>query len=507
MKFLRVARALGAIFKVYSFFFLIPLVGSLYWDEHVGPSGIRNPLGSGDFRTTTVSFALTFLAILLLGYLLTTLAASTKNDPLREREAFFVVGAGWFFCAILGAIPFLLAGSTRNPLVALFESMSGITTTGFSALEVPLEQYPESIHIWRGTLHFFGGLGIILVAVAVLGRLTEGAHKLMGWESSVGEVTQLRPKLSQTAKTLFGIYVGLNLIVFLFLWFSFHLGALRLSWKQGAFEALVTAFGTIASGGFSTRTQSVEAYGVDTVRWIVFFGMVAAGINFALYFRLLAGDIRSFFRDTEFHLYITMMVLAIGGVAVFLLRADQTTEFAVVHGAFQVVSAITCTGYTSTNADAFPDGAKLVLLLMMLTGGMVGSTSGAIKIHRINVLLRLVFEEIRRLLHPHAISILKVSGRVLPDDSIRRIVVFFFTYVTVFVAGAFAFGFLGFDLQSALSASAATLGNVGYGFGQVSSGFADASEAERLLAILLMWVGRLEIFTALLLLVPATYRD
>lgn len=506
MKFARVGYLLGSVFKVFALFLLIPLLGSLYWDEDVRPSAISEIL-PGTLRETTATFLLTFIFVFLLGFLLTATFPKIEED-LREREAFFVVGFGWLFCAALGGLPFLLSGATRDPTVALFEGMSGITTTGFTALDVPLERYPESLHLWRGSLHFFGGLGIVLVAVAVITRLTEGAHKLLSMEAGTGDVTRLRPKLSQTAKSLFGVYVTINLLAFVAFWLALRYTGDRLGWKPAAYHALVHSMGTIATGGMSTRTDSIAAFDSSLFNTLVIFAAFASGVSFVLYYRVLHGGAGQLWHHPEFRFYVTMILLSAVAVAAFLLYEGRTAASGVAHALAAVVTTITTTGYTTTNLDAFPDGAKLFLLLLMFTGGMVGSTAGGIKVARIFLLLRLSLQELQKLLHPHAVTIVKMGGRLFPEDSMRRIVVFFFAYVTVFIAGALGFGLLGFDLESSLSASAASIGNVGFGFGAVAIGFASpVPEAARVLATLLMWIGRLEIFTVLLLFIPATYRS
>jgi trk system potassium uptake protein TrkH len=431
-----------------------------------------------------------------------------RHAELREREAYVTVGAGWFLCALLGALPFLLTRATSDPVVALFESMSGITTTGFTALDFPLEQYPESIHLWRGALHFFGGLGIVLVAVAIITRLTEGAAKLLSMETGTGDVTRLRPKLTQTAKSLFGVYVTINLLCFVALWAGMALTGERRGWKDAAYHALVHSFSTVATGGLSSRSDSIGAFGSDAVNLTVWFFMVVSGVSFALYYRLFHGDYASFVSNPEFRFYLSITLLTSIGVAGYLWVDGHTVVGAFGSAFFHVATTITTTGLTYVNPDSYPDGAKLFLLLLMFTGGMVGSTAGGLKTARIYLLLRLTFRELQKLLHPHAVSVVKLGGRIFPEDSMRRIVVFFFVYVTTFIGGSFAFAALGMDLESSLSASAASLGNVGFGFGSVAAGFMDpVGPLARMLSFFLMWLGRLEIFTALLLFVPATYRS
>ncbi len=502
MKIGRVLRSLGSILKVFAIFFLVPAIGSLYWDDDVGLSPLSEKLPFA-LKETTVGFALTALFVMLFGVLLTTSTPSYAED-LREREAYVAVALAWILCALVGAIPFLLIHATTSPFVAFYEAMSGLTTTGYSALPLPLEKYPESVHLWRGTMHFFGGLGIIVVLYTIVGRLTEGATKLMMPEAG-GDVTRLRPKLSQTTKALFGIYTGLVLLFFLALTFALHESGL--SWKASSYHGIVHSMGSIATGGMSTQTLSVEAFQSVAVNVIIYLAMFAGSLSFVLYYFVLTGHgIGRLFRDSQFLFYVAVIFGATLVVSAFLYEAGWSLWSALGHGAFMALTAAATCGYTTTDATAFPDGAKLVLLLLMITGGMVGSTAGAIKVARIQRLFQLTFREIQRLLHPHAVSIVKVGGRIVPEETMRRIVVFFFTYVTVFIAGSFAFAFLGYGMADSLVASAASLGGVGFGWGD-GSGFADpASPLAPVVSMVLMWLGRLEIFAALVLFIPSTYK-
>lgn len=502
MKVGRVARALGSILRVFGLFFLVPALGSLVWDVEVRTV----ELGGYVVPLTGAAFLLTGLTVTLLGFVLTSLPRPA-NEDLREREAYFVVGFGWLLCAALGAVPFLLTDVTRDPTVAFFESMSAITTTGFTALPAPLEQHPASVHLWRGTLHFFGGMGIVLVAVAVLARLTEGATKLFSGES-VEAVTRIRPKLTGTAKLLLGIYLLLNAASFLGFLLSIHYTGEALPWKDAAFHAAVHSSSAIATGGMSTRTDSIAAFDSTPVVLVAIASMFAGAVSFPLYYRAFRGDWGVFRRSPEFMFYLVMLLAPALAVVGFLLVAGAPWDYALLHGPAAVVTTLTTSGLASVSPAEFPDGVKLILVLLMFTGGMVGSTTGAIKLARIQLLLRLVYYELQRLLHPHAVSILKMGGRLVPDDTVRRVVVFFFTYVSVFIAGALGFALLGFDFSSSVVGSAASLGAAGYAWGAFLNGFGDpTSEGARLLGALLMWTGRLEIFTALLIFVPATYRD
>jgi trk system potassium uptake protein len=458
VRYVRIVRLLGKVFQVYSVFLLLPLVGSLYWDAEAPLTVLSDHLPF-DLKLTTASYLITFLFTFLLGVLLTTLSPPFHED-LREREAFIIVGTGWLFCALLGTLPFLLTGATTQVTVALFESMSGITTTGYSALAAPMEQYPESVHLWRASLHFFGGLGIVLVAVAVISRLTEGAVKLLSLEAGGGDVQRLRPTLSQTAKSLFGVYVTFNFLAFVSLLLAIRYTSDVTTWKDAVFHALVHSIGAIATGGMSSRTNSVASFDSPLVGVIMFILIVGSGVSFVLYYRAVHGTPTVLVRSPEFRFYLGVIAAASLAVAGFLWYDGRDPWAAVLLGPYTVATTITTAGYTMTDANQFPDGAKLVLLLLMFTGGMVGSTAGGLKTARIYLLLRLALQELQKLLHPHAVSVVKLGGRIFPEETMRRIVVFFFTFITIFIAGAFGFALLGFDFQTSLVASIRRLGRL-----------------------------------------------
>ncbi len=504
MKVLRLARIFGSLLRVFSVFFLIPLAASLYWDQDI-PN--ETPFGDGTIpvKVTTFAFFGGFVVTLLTGYAASALAAGHEGE-LRERESLFVVGTSWLICALMGGIPFIVSGATRDPSIAFFESMSGLTTTGYSALALPLERYAESIHVWRATLHLFGGMGIVLIAFAIVSRLTEGGARMAGGEAG-GDVERLRPKLSHTARSLAFVYMGLNFVAFVAFWFAFRFSPVVGSWKEAAYEAYVHSVASVATGGFSTRTASLAAFDSHTVIIVGTVAMLLGGISFPLYFRAVRQGIGIILRNHEFRFFITVILLAFLGVALFLYRQGQEPWFIIEHGLFQVISAIVTCGFTSTDPGAFPDGAKLIMLFLMFTGAMVGSTTGAIKISRIELLIRMTLDEIQRLLHPRAVTVARFAGRIIPEGSQRRVIAFFFAYVTTFIAGALALNLLGFDFSSSIVASAASLGGVGFGWG-MAGGFADPIlPAARVVGVLLMWMGRLEIFTVIILFFPRTYRD
>ena len=504
MRLARVLAGLGTLFRLFSFSLLIPMFASLWWDPR---TNLFSVAGLFDVPTSAIVFFFVFVIIMLLGYLLTSLA-TVELEELREREGFAIVGFAWLILAALGGIPFLLTGTTQNPLSAYFETMSGLTTTGATAL--PLSTFDSilpSIHMWRATLQFVGGLGIIVLAVAVLARLTDAGQRLMSAETPGGQVTRLKPKITQTAAALWNVYIAFAAVLFAIVWPTIHFTGRQLPWKDAAFDALIISFTTMSTGGFSNRADSIAFFQSDVLTGVVTIFMLAAGVNFNLYWHLFHGRRRLLLRDSEFRFYLSVFLIAFVAIAVILLYNGRSVNEGIEASAFQTASFLTSTGATSADHNAFPDAARLVLLLLMFTGACVGSTSGGLKSIRILLLLRLTRIELQKLLHPHAVANLKVEGRIIPEDTLRRVVVFFFAYVTLVLVGSFLYAFIGFDFISAISTATSMVGNTGPAFGRAAYAFSDVSDFGKVVGILLMWMGRLEIFTVLVLFFPRTYRD
>jgi trk system potassium uptake protein TrkH len=495
--------ALGGVLKLFSFGLLVPFAASFVWDQDVATA--RVPLLPIEAAATTVVFGLTFLFAILLALTLQFYGVR-ELDELREREGFLIVGFVWLLLPLIGGIPFLLTGAIAYPLDAFFEAMSGVTTTGATVMAFPLEQYPESVMLWRAMLQWIGGIGIIVLSVSVLSRVTQGGHRILAMEAPGDTIERLKPRITETAKTLSRLYFGFSVIIFVVYLILMRYGPRPLEWGQAGYDALLHTFTTLSTGGFSNRTDSLAFYGSDPLLWAATIFMLVAGGAFPLYWAAFHGKVRRLFTNGEFRFYLLIFAGAAVLIAGALWGATGAAGQSATHAAFQAASFLTTTGYTSANHNAFPDAARLVLFLLMFTGGMAGSTAGGIKVFRIHLLFKLSRREMQKLLHPHAVATVKTEGRIMPEAAIRRIFVFFFIYLTLFIAGAIVYMQVGLNLVGGLSASASAIGNVGPGFDTVASTFADMPAIGKVVAILQMWLGRLEIFTVLLLFIPATYR-
>lgn len=433
---------------------------------------------------------------LVLGLALAALA-HPRERTMRARDAYLVVGAGWLLASLAGALPFVTTG-TLAPLDAFFESVAGFTTTG-STVMTDIEGAPRGLLLWRSFTQWVGGMGILLFAVAVLPLLGIGGMQLFRVEVPGPVKDKLKPRVAETARRLWAIYVGLTAAEWL---------ALRLVGMDG-FEALNHALTTLATGGFSTRDASIAAFGSPAIEWILIVFMALAGVNFVLYHRLLTDGLRSVTRDHELRYYAAMLLVATVLVVLALPGAHAgSLEQAVRNAAFGVVSVATTTGYGTADFEAWPAVAQLVLLLLMVLGGMAGSTAGGVKSLRVLLGFRALGVAVEKLVHPHAVRPVKYGDRAVPDDVLAGVWAFFTAYFALAALAAAVVAAAGYDVLTAVSSALTALGNVGPGLGEVGpfDDFAHVPGAVKAALALCMLAGRLEIFTFLVILQPRFWR-
>lgn len=424
-------------------------------------------------------------------------AARPRSLELRPRDAYLVVAAGWLLASAVGAAPYLALGAL-GPVDALFESVSGFTTTG-STVMTGLDAAPRALLLWRSLTQWVGGMGIILFAVAVLPLLGIGGMQLFRVEVPGPVKDKLRPRVIETARRLWAVYVGLTALQWL---------ALRAAGMSG-FEALCHAFTTLATGGFSTRDASIGAFESAAIEWIVIGFMALAGVNFVLLWRALADGPRAAWRDVELRYYLAMLAVAAIVLAPFL-PADHAPglEATVRNALFGVVTIASTTGFGTVDFETWPALAQLVLLQLMVLGGMAGSTAGGVKSLRVLIGFRALAVAVERLVHPRSVRPVKHGGRGVPDDVVAGVWAFFTAYFAIAALAAAAVAAAGYDVLTAVSSALTALSNVGPGFGAVGpyDNFAHFPAAVKLVLAGCMLAGRLEIFTILVLLMPAFWR-
>ena len=454
----------------------------------VVPAAVSFWLGSGEIYTFLVPAALAVTAGLVAQWMFRQQA----HFSFGRREAFLLVTAAWVMASIVGAMPYVLSKGPGFIVDGLFESASGFTTTGASVLD-NIEGEPPGLVLWRSLTQWLGGMGIIVLGIAILPKLEIGGMELLGAEAPGPMQEKLTPRIAQTAKYLWGIYALLT---------ATEVGALILL-GLGPLESVNHAFTTMATGGFSTRNESIAAFGSPAIEMVVTLFMILAGANFALHFQWLRGRPGRIFGDSEFRFYLGVL----GGTTVLLavdlvLRHGNSLLDALRLGGFQSVTIVTTTGFATDDFDTWPTFSRVLLFLMMFIGGCAGSTGGSVKVARVMIVAKKLIVDLKRLLQPHAVLPVRIGRRAIPDDVVTSVTTFFILFLTLFAGGGLLLALMGLDFVSAFSASAACIGNIGPGFGQVgpTHTFASLPDLAKLLLVGLMIVGRLELYTVLVLL-------
>jgi trk system potassium uptake protein len=428
----------------------------------------------------------------------TVYRATTFQGDVTTREGFAIVTLAWTATAVFGALPYLLTGSITSPVGAVFESMSGFTTTGATVF-ADIEALSHGILFWRSLTHWLGGMGIIVLVIAVLPYLGVGGMQLFQAEVPGPTPERLRPRITQTAKLLWLVYVGLTAVQSL----------LYVAGGMSLFDAVNHSFSTLATGGFSTKNASMAAFQSPFIHWVTILFMYLAGVNFALHFRAASGK-PLYWRDQEWRFFTLVFVGAAALIAAMNLASgtNASLEPALRDGLFQAAAIITTTGFVSADYELWVPGAQMTLFALFFVGGMAGSTGGGIKAVRVLLLLKHTLNEIRKNLHPRAILLTRIGSKPVKEDVLAHIIGFVVLYLLLCLVGAVAMGLMGADPLTAISASIATVGNVGPGFGDVGAAdnYGWMSSPQLALLSFLMLVGRLEIFTVLVLFHRETWK-
>ena len=432
------------------------------------------------------------------------------NEELGPREAFLAVAVIWLLVAVVGAIPFVVAGvgTVAHPINALFESMSGLTTTGATVLE-DFSIHSQSVMMWRQVIQWLGGLGILILATAVLSELGVGGAQLMESESQTQDVNRLTSRISETARLIWGLYLGITAVAVVVL---FALG-LALDPRMDLYNAVAHAFTSVATAGFSPQPLSAGAFH-PAIQWAIIPFMIAGSTSFVLLYFVINGEPMRLLRSDEFRFYLGTLGF-FSAVVAFALYADPTAEFdgeaTLRHAVFNVTSIVTTTGYASTDFDLWAPAAKHALFLAMFTGGMVGSTTCSIKSLRWLVALKAFRRDLYTAIHPETIRPVRISGDTVDEATIRDIYAYVLLSVVIFVALAV---FVVVDAQragagvsefEAMGAAASTFLNIGPAFGDAGpyGTYASFPMSTRGVMIVLMWVGRIEIIPVLVLFTKA----
>ncbi len=449
------------------------------------------------------SFGVTSLIALIVGGTGWRMTGGSGND-LEIRDGFAIVALTWWVLSLVGALPFVLGGVLDSYSDAFFETMSGFTTTGATILggaNTPaIEALPNAFLFWRSLMHWLGGMGIIVLTLAILPILGIGGMQLFKAEVPGPSADKLTPRIQETAKRLWMIYFGITMIQVGLLWPA-----------MGLFDAVNHAFATMATGGFSTENGSVGQYNSPYIEWVITVFMVLAGINFALHFRLLRGQILTFRKDTELKVYLWILLVAtvlITWANVLPGGGYESIGESIRAGAFQAAAIVTTTGFGTADYEVWHPLAVAVIFLLFFTGGMAGSTGGGIKIIRLVLLVKNSLKEIKQLIHPNAVIHVRLNDKVVSQEIMRNVLSFFVLYILLLGAGTLVLAATDLALLSAFSVTLSAVGNVGPAFGDFgpTENYASISSFGKWFISFLMMAGRLEIFTVLILFSPSFWK-
>jgi trk system potassium uptake protein TrkH len=440
-------------------------------------------------------FLLCALPVILAGQIVMRSIPSQRSEDLRMRDGFFIVGVSWLAMSLIGAIPFVLSGAIPDIVDAYFETASGFTTTG-STILTEIEHLPRGILFWRSFTHWLGGMGVLVLTIAILPKLGIGGQKIMRAETTGPTMDKISFTVNDTARTLYKIYLvitGMEVVLLLF-------GGMDL------FDALVHTFGTVGTGGFSSYNASIGAFKSDYIEWVIGIVMMMCGVNFSLYSNIYRKTPGRIFKDPEFRVYVGIIGVSTAFITVMLMIHHFYDGFAEAlrSAFFQVSSIMTTTGYGTTDFDLWPLPCKFVLLLLMLVGGCAGSTGGGMKVIRAILVYKLVRRGVFRKLHPRAVSPIKVGDTTISAETMSGVAGFVILFLFTTVISTALISLEGVSLTTALSSVIACLSNIGPGFEAVGAtqNFAFYSAPAKLLLSVLMIAGRLELFTVILLFTP-----
>lgn len=477
MNFKIVAHTLGWVLSFEAVCMILPLVCALIYSE-----------------AAFMSFLICIAICLAAGVPL--ILMNNKDAKMYSREGFTIVALSWIVMSIFGALPFVISGSIPNFINALFETVSGFTTTGASVV-ADVEALPKSILFWRSFTHWIGGMGVIVFLVAIL-PLSGGRNMhLVKAESPGPSVGKLVPKVRETAKLLYTIYFVLTVIEVVLL----------LAGDMSLFEALTISFGTAGTGGFAVLNSSMGEYS-SYIQVVVTIFMIVFGVNFSIYYLILIGKIKTAFRSSELWAYLGVIAASIFIISINCAALFDTVAESIKHSAFQVGSIITTTGFATTDFDKWPELSKTILVVLMFIGASAGSTGGGIKVSRIMILLKSIVKEIKISAHPKSTHKVKMDGRTIEHETIRGANVFMISYLLIFAFSLLAVSLDNMDFTTNFTAVAATINNVGPGLAGVgpTQNFGSYSAFAKLVFIFDMLIGRLEIFPLLVLFSPYAWK-
>ena len=479
MNYKVILKVLGNVLKYELMLLIIPLMISLYY-------------GEGDAK----AFFITIIIMVPLAFLLSSI--KTKKNDIYAKEGFLTVGLSWLIISIVGAIPFVLSGAIPSFIDAFFETVSGFTTTGATILK-EIESLPKGILFWRSFTHWIGGMGFLIFILALIPSLGSNTIQLLKAESPGPTPGKIVPKIKETAKILYIIYFVLTVIQTILLMIA----------GLSAYDAAIHALGTAGTGGFSNMNSSVAAFNNPVVEWIITIFMILFGVNFALYFQLIRGNIKNVFKSEELKYYILIVLVSILFITINILDFNGGNIITSIRqSSFQVSSIITSTGFATVNFDLWPTLSKMILVMLMFVGAMAGSTGGGIKIIRVVIVFKAVKREINKILHPKRIKSVKVDGKVVEEETISGVFLFIGAYIIITLIAILIVSIDGFDMITTTTSVITSMSNIGPGFELIGpvGNFSHFSPLSKLVLSFCMLAGRLEIYPMLIIFSSSVWR-
>lgn len=469
----------GRLLQIEAFLLMLPLLVSIIYREK-----------------SFYSFIITALITWFIGFLFTKICRKKDSTTLYAREGFAIVALAWVMMSLAGALPFFISGEISSFIDAFFETVSGFTTTGASVLP-DVESLSHGMLFWRSFTHWVGGMGVLVFVMAIFPQESGRSIHIMRAEMPGPVVGKLVPKIKETAKILYLIYVVITIIQIILL----------LVGRMSLFESIVHSFGTAGTGGFGIKADSIAGYS-PYIQWVIAIFMLIFGVNFNLYYLLLIKRFKSVLKSTELWCYIAIVVLSVAAISVNIYSSYSGFAETVRTATFQVSSIITTTGYATTDFNLWPGFSKMILVMLMFIGGCAGSTAGGFKLSRVLILIKSTFRDLRQTMRPRSIASVKLEGKTLDKQTIDGVKSYLAIYFIVFFVVTVLLSIENFDFETTFTSVLSCFNNIGPGLGKVgpASSFADFSGQSKILLSVVMLLGRLEIYPLLLAFSPALWR-
>ena len=477
MNFRMLRYLLGCILLIEAILLLLPLTVALIYQEDVMP------------------FVYTIAMLLALS--LPFVILKPKNTQIYAREGFVCVSASWILLSIFGALPFIFSGAIPNPIEAFFETVSGFTTTGATILPA-VEHLPRGILLWRSFTHWIGGMGVLLFMLAILPSASGETMHLMRAEVPGPTKGKLVPKMRHTALILYGIYIVLTVIEIIAL----------LLCKMPLYDAIVNSFATAGTGGFAVLNNSIAGYQSPAIEWVLAIFMLLFGINFNLFFFILIGKFKDALKSEELRTYLAIVTIATGVIVINTFKSYDGIEECIRTAFFQVTSLISTTGSATIESNTWPVLSKTVLVLLMMCGACAGSTTGGLKISRVIILFKNIFREIKHMIRPKSVNVVRMDGEVVPDETIRSATSYLSFYLAFTLLCTALIAFDGYSLETNVTAALSCVNNVGPAWGDIGSmgNFSAFSNFSKFVLTLTMLFGRLEFVPMIVFFSPFAWK-